>query len=377
VGYNFLPYGCDQDFLLPPDARDWLPPGHLSWAVVDAVGELDLGAFLAYYRSDGKGRPACHPKMMTSLVLYCYCKGIRSSRAVETACLGDVGCRVITGNLAVDHATVARFVCRHRDALTGLFVQVLAVCAREGLVTAGLVAGDGTKVKASASKASSRTLEELDVSIGELQKALEAEVSAWWRQADLLDEQEDSEPDAADAASGVPAAAGKRKRTAGRPARAQQAREMLTGRHGDTSGAVTALEQARQRAGRPRSGWPRKPPPTSRNWTATRHRSRPGPTGAADGQAGRPSRRARQRRSAPRGPGRNAPPRHCSARSPTRTRATSPRAAPPARTAGSCRPAPAVTCAAATCRDWPTTSRSSWRCRRTTTRSTPARCTRC
>ncbi len=111
-----------------------------------------------------------------------------------------------------------------------------------------LVAGDGTKVKASASKASSRTLEELDVSIEELQKALEAEVSAWWRQADLLDDQEDGELAAADAASGVQAAAGTRKRTADRLARAQQARTMLAGRHGDTSGAVTALEQARQRA---------------------------------------------------------------------------------------------------------------------------------
>src|SRR5438552_1245686 len=90
--------------------------------------------------------------MMTALVLYCYCKGIRSSRAVQMACFDDVGCRVITGNQAVDHATAARFVRRHRDALTGLFVQVLAVCAREGLVTVDLVAGDGTKVKASASK---------------------------------------------------------------------------------------------------------------------------------------------------------------------------------------------------------------------------------
>jgi len=250
VGYNFLPYGCDQDFLLPPDARDWLPVGHLSWAVIDAVDELDLSAFLAHYRSDGQGRPAYHPKMMTSLVLYCYCKGIRSSRALEMACLDDVGCRVITGNQAVDHATVARFVRWHRDALTGLFVQVLAVCAREGLVTVDLVAGDGTKVKASASKAASRTLEELDVSIEELQKALEAEVSAWWRQADLLDDQDGCEPAAADAACGVPAVAGTRKRTADRLARAEQAREMLTQRHGDTSSAVTALEQARQRAAR-------------------------------------------------------------------------------------------------------------------------------
>ncbi|MGH3280767.1 MAG: transposase [Trebonia sp.] len=248
MGYNFLPYGCDQDFLLPPDARDWLPAGHLSWAVIDAVGELNLGAFLAYYRSDGKGRPAYHPKMMTSLVLYCYCKGIRSSRAVELACLDDVGCRVITGNQAVDHATVARFTRRHRDALTGLFVQVLAICARECLVTVDLVAGDGTKVKASASKASSQTLEELDVTIEELQKALEAEVSAWWHQADLLDDRDDDDRAVSGAATGAPPACGTRKRTADRLARAGQARQVLTERHGDAAGAVTALEQARQRA---------------------------------------------------------------------------------------------------------------------------------
>lgn len=231
VSYNFLPYGCDQDFLLPPDARDWLPPGHLSWTVIDAVEDLEPGAFLAYYRSDGKGRPAGHPKMMTSLVLYCYCKGIRSSRAVQMACPDDAGCRVITGNQAVGHATVARFARRHRDALTSLFVQVLAVCAREGLVTVGLVAGDGTKVKASASKASSRTLEELGVSTGELQKALEAEASAWWRQADLLDDQEEREPSGDGPAGGAGPAAGTRKRTADRLARARQAREMLTERH--------------------------------------------------------------------------------------------------------------------------------------------------
>ena len=184
--------------------------------------------------------------MMTALVLSCYCKGIRSSRAVQMACFDDVGCRVITGNQAIDHATVARFVRRHRDPLTGLFVQVLAVCAREGLVTAGLVAGDGTKVKANASKAASRTLEELDVSIAEPQKALEAEVTAWWHQADLLDSQD--EPAATDADRAVPAATGTRKRTADRLARAGQAREMLAQRHGDTRGAATALEQARQRA---------------------------------------------------------------------------------------------------------------------------------
>ena len=125
--------------------------------------------------------------MMTALVLYCYCKGIRSSRAVQMACFDDVGCRVITGNQSVDHATVARFARRHKDPLTGLFVQVLGYRRPGGPGDRRPGTGDGTKVKASASKAASRTLEELDVSIDELQKALEAEVTAWWHQADLLD----------------------------------------------------------------------------------------------------------------------------------------------------------------------------------------------
>jgi len=267
VAFNFIPYGSDQAFLLPPDARDWLPADHLSRAIIGAVDGLDLGAFLAGYRRDGQGRPAYHPTMMVALVLYCYCKGVRSSRAIQAACFDDVGCRVITGNLQVDHATVARFVRRHRDALTGLFVQVLAVCARDGLVSVDVVAGDGTKVKANASKAASATLQELNVTIEELHKTLEAEVTAWWRQADLLDEppastkrplgervvdgwscdERGGEP-ASTTGAAAAASSAMRRRTADKLARARQAKQMLLARHGDTRGAITALEQARRRA---------------------------------------------------------------------------------------------------------------------------------
>jgi len=263
VAFNFIPYGSDQAFLLPPDARDWLPADHLSWAIIGAVDGLDLGAFLAGYRADGQGRPAYHPRMMVALVLYCYCKGIRSSRAIQAACFDDVGCRVITGNLHVDHATVARFVCRHRQALTGLFVQVLAVCAREGLVSVDVVAGDGTKVKANASKAASATLEDLEVTIEGLHKALEAEVAAWWQQVDLLDGasvsqqpppaderaggQTDRNGERAEAAAAASSGA-RRRRNADKLARAQQAKAMLAQRYGDTRGALTALERARRRA---------------------------------------------------------------------------------------------------------------------------------
>ena len=253
MGYNFIRSDSDQVFLLPPDARDWLPEGHLAWAIIKVADTLDLSAFLASYRADGQGRPAYHPTVMVTLVAYCYCKGIRSSRAIEGACFDDVGCRVICGNCQADHATIARFVRRHAAALQQLFVQVLAVCARDGLVRVDLVAGDGTKVKANASKATSRTVEQLDVRIGELEAALAAEVAAWFAQAAAEDAAEDvlfaGDGDGPnDGSAPSSASASTRKRTADQLARAQAAKDVLHQRHGDTTGAQTALQQARARA---------------------------------------------------------------------------------------------------------------------------------
>src|SRR5215813_12421181 len=99
MGYNFLVAERDQLFLLPPDARDWLPAGHLAQAVLEQAGQMDLAPFVAWYRADGQGKKAYHPQLMASLVMYCYCKGIRSSRAVEMATWDDLGARVICGNL--------------------------------------------------------------------------------------------------------------------------------------------------------------------------------------------------------------------------------------------------------------------------------------
>ena len=83
---------------------------------------MDLAPFTAWYRADGQGRQAYHPRLMVGLVMYCYCKGIRSSRAIEMATWDDVGARVICGNLHPDHATVARFVTHHEGPVKGLLV---------------------------------------------------------------------------------------------------------------------------------------------------------------------------------------------------------------------------------------------------------------
>jgi transposase len=192
MGQNFVTAEPGQLFLLPPDARQWLPERHLAWAVLEAAGELDLVPFTAWYRADGQGRPAYHPRLMVGLVMYCYCKGIRSSRAIEMATFDDVGARVICGNCHPDHATVARFVTRHEGPVKGLLVASLVACARQGLVSVDVVAGDGTKVKASASLAANATAAQLEIEIGELEALLAAEVDAWFTQARAADQAEDA-----------------------------------------------------------------------------------------------------------------------------------------------------------------------------------------
>jgi transposase len=192
MGRNFVTGERDQLYLLPPDARDWLPGRHLAWAVLEAAGELDLAPFVGWYRADGQGRPAYHPRLMVGLVMYCYCKGIRSSRAIEMATWDDVGARVICGNLHPDHATVARFVTRHEGPVKGLLVASLVACAAQGLVSVDVVAGDGTKVKASASMAAGATAGQLEIEIGELEALLAAEMETWFAQARAADAAEDA-----------------------------------------------------------------------------------------------------------------------------------------------------------------------------------------
>jgi transposase len=229
MAYNFAGGGDDQVFLMPPDPRDWLPEGHLAWAVRRSAGELDLAPFLSAYRADGQGKRAYHPRMMVALILYCYCKGIRSSRAVEMATFDDVGARVICGGLHPDHAACARFVTRHKEPLKGLLVQSLTACAREGLVRVDVTAGDGTKVKANASMAANATAEQPGLGIAELEELLEAEVAAWIEQARAADAAEDAlfgGDDGVPPAGGTTAGAA-RKRTAGKLARRKAAQAKL------------------------------------------------------------------------------------------------------------------------------------------------------
>jgi transposase len=176
VAPNFLPCDHDQELLLPPSLREWLPEDHLAWFVLDAVDEIDLSAFYAAYREDGWGRAAFEPRMMVALLLYAYALGERSSRGIERRCREDVAFRVITANQIPDHATIARFRARHEEALADTFAHVLALCARAGLVSVGVVALDGSLLAANASPGATRSYASIREEVeGMLAQAAEAD----------------------------------------------------------------------------------------------------------------------------------------------------------------------------------------------------------
>jgi transposase len=171
VGQNFLSCDREQELLLPPSLREWLPEEHLAWFVLDAVGAIDLDAFYGDYRADGWGRAAHEPAMMVALLLYAYAIGERSSRRIERRCAEDVAFRVICANRVPDHATIARFRVRHERALAETFTQVLALCGRAGLVSVGVVAVDGSLIAGNASAGATRSYaairEEVERMLGE------------------------------------------------------------------------------------------------------------------------------------------------------------------------------------------------------------------
>ncbi|MDP9261182.1 MAG: transposase, partial [Actinomycetota bacterium] len=158
---NFIACDRDQDLLLPPSLKDWLPNDHLAWFVLDAVDELDLSDFYASYRADGWGGAAHDPKMMVALFIYAYSIGVRSARTMERRCTEDVAFRVICAGQTPDHATIARFLKRHERAIAELFGGVLELCARSGLVNVGVVAVDGTKIAASATHHANRSYQQI------------------------------------------------------------------------------------------------------------------------------------------------------------------------------------------------------------------------
>jgi len=186
---TFRPWTPGQTHLMPPSPIEWLPSDHLVFFLLDLPNELDFSAIMApALVKDPRGEKGFDPRMMTLLLLYAYCIGIVSSRKIERACYEDLAFRVLTGNQQPDHSRISDFRLRNLDALSGLFVQILRLCQKAGMVSLGHVALDGTKVKANASKHKAMSHERMLKAEAQLQK----EIEELMRQAEDVDAKEDS-----------------------------------------------------------------------------------------------------------------------------------------------------------------------------------------
>ncbi len=242
----------DQGCLLPVEVRSWLPADHLAWQVTGVAGELDLSRFAGAYRADGQGQAPYDPVMMVTLLLYCYLKGVRSSRKIAGACVDDLGCVVICGGARPSHQAVAVFIRRHRAEIRRLFVQVLGLLAAGGAVQGQVAAVDGSPVSASASSYANVTGDQLAEAIAAAEEALEAEVGAWLDSAAAGPAaQEPLWDDGGGGDDGLPGGGGVPRRLgalAGRLARLRAARDKLAERAAAPGALAARIAAARDAA---------------------------------------------------------------------------------------------------------------------------------
>ena len=181
---SYLP---EQDLLLPPSLREWLPDDHLVYFVSDVVDQLNLSASESVYEEDDRGQPPYHPRMMTKILLYGYCVGVFSSRKIQKHLVEDVAFRVLAAGNQPDFRTISDFRKLHLKALEELFQQMLRLTLETGTMKLGRVALDGSKVKANASKHKAMSYGRMD----ETEKRLREEVRKLLGQAEAADKEED------------------------------------------------------------------------------------------------------------------------------------------------------------------------------------------
>jgi len=254
---RFKSYCPDQILLLPPDMKQWLPEGDLAYFIMDVVAELDLSAINEYYSRSRSGQPPYNPRMMTGLILYAYCVGLPSSRKIEAATYTQIPFRVITADQHPDHDTIAGFRKTHLEALAALFVDVLQLCQKAGLVKLGHIALDGTKVKANASKHKAMSYDRMDKTLAQL----EAEVEQLLEEAQTVDDQEDARYGPGKRIEELPEDLRRRQ---DRIARIKQARQSLEdeaqAKAQAQRQAIQEQEEALKKAGRTRKGKPPQDP---------------------------------------------------------------------------------------------------------------------
>ena len=174
--------------LFPPAMKDALDEGHIVFRIMDVVETLDISCVTdRMEEKEARGTRPYHPRMMLALLMYAYCSGVYSSRKIATATYDVIPFRVLTGDQHPHFTVINEFRLLHLDGFVELFVQVLDLCGRAGLLNLEHVSLDGSKVDANASKHKA-------MSYGRMQsetERLEGEIRELVTKAEGIDAEED------------------------------------------------------------------------------------------------------------------------------------------------------------------------------------------
>ena len=241
---TYRPWEPEQSHLFPPSPRDWLPEDHLVYFLLDTVAAIDLAPIFVHSERESRGQPPFHPRLMVSLLLYCYCTGTFSSRRIQARCLTDVACRILVAQDIPDFRTISDFRKIHLKALEGLFVEVLRLGAAAGLVKVGRIALDGTKIQANASRHKAMSYDRMQ----EEEPRLQQEIAELLQQAQATDEREDAEHGPDRRGDELPA------ELARRQSRLEKIREAKAALEAEAKAKAAAEEARRKAEGKPPSG---------------------------------------------------------------------------------------------------------------------------
>ena len=150
MSLNVRNYNNKEMLLFPAAIGDYLSKDHLAWIIDDVVEQLDLTCL--YKKVSAVGNPPYHPKMMLKILFYGYAASTFSSRKIAKGTETDVAFIFLSGMQKPDFRTISDFRKNNLEELSDLFVQIVRLCKKLGLVELGHISLDSTTIKANASK---------------------------------------------------------------------------------------------------------------------------------------------------------------------------------------------------------------------------------
>jgi len=169
---RFKPYSYEQMLMIPVDLKSQLQPGTFEFALNEIVDEMDLSIFDGRFHNEDTGAPAYDPAVMLKIVLFAYSRGMVSSREIERACRENVVFMALSADSHPHFTTIAEFISSMEAEITGLFRNVLLVCAEEGLIGRQMFAIDGCKISSNCAKEWSGTRTDFERKKAKLEKSI-------------------------------------------------------------------------------------------------------------------------------------------------------------------------------------------------------------